>query len=180
MKEQMEPQSQRVIVGYDIRKPSALRSVYMTSYDEDMRYEQIYNLYRERLSCINLFAADPSDHIASSHTDALIVAFDLPKAYVDLAAEGNVSVPPSLQAFETPTNWRLLGFDVVDPGTQTSALDMLKRKEVRDAPSTHSFRNFHGLFHTAEAALETVPFLEKMVPEHKPLQLCGVWLKRPR
>jgi len=180
MKEQMEPKSQRVIVGYDIRKPSALCAVYLTSYDDDMRYEQIYDPYQELLSCINLFTADPSDHIESLHADALIVAFDLPRAYVDSAAEDNVSVPPSLQAFERPANWRLLGFDVVDPRTQTSVLDMLRRHEVRNAPRTHGCRNLHGLFDTAEEALETLPCLEKMVPEHKPLQLCGVWLKHPR
>lgn len=121
----MEPQSQHVVVGYDIRKPSALRAVYMTSYDEDTRYEQIYDQYQERLSGINLFTADPSDHVEGLHADALVVAFDLPRAYVDLAGEGNVSVAPSLQTFEKPTDWRLLGFDLVDPGTQTSVLDML-------------------------------------------------------
>ena len=136
--------------------------------------------HQERLSGINLFTEDPPDHVENLHADALIIAFDLPRAYVDLAAEGNVSVPPSLKAFERPINWTLLGFDVVDPGTQTSMLDMLGRNEIKNPPLKNSCINVHGLFSTAAEALETVPSLEKMAPEHKPLQLCGVWLKHPR
>ncbi|WP_156116917.1 hypothetical protein [Massilia sp. 9096] len=167
----MEPQSRQVVVGHDVRKPSALCAVCMTSYDEDTRYEQIYDQYQEQLSGINLFTADPSDRIDGLHADALIVAFDLPRAYVDVAVKGNVSVPPSLGAFEQPQYWSLLGFDVVDPRTQASVLDMVRRYKVPNAPHTHDCLNLHGLFNNAEEWLKRVPSLEKMVPEHKPLQL---------
>jgi hypothetical protein len=180
MKDEMKPRPQHVIVGYDIRKPSAQYSVYLTSYDDDARYEQVYELYHEQLSGINLFISDPSNYIENLHTDALIVAFDLPKAYVDSAAKGSVSVAPSLRTFESPSSWRLLGLDVVDPITQTSVLDLLGRNAVPKALRFEVCRNLYGLFDTADDALGAVPYLEKTVPEHTPLQLCGVWLKHSR
>lgn len=170
----------RSLVGYDLRKAESLGSVHMTSYDEDARFEAIYDLYESQLSGLNLFSVDPSQiPLFALPKNGRVIAFDLPTSYVVTAAKGNVSLPPMLPWFAPLSSWKFLGFDLVDPRTQISALDMYlgEISNQSEGVKTTIPLNEFGLICRVEVAERALLKLESKYVEHSPLVPCGVWLK---
>lgn len=178
-----EGSSERTVVGFDIRKSSSLNSLYMTSYDEDVRYEDIYDEFHDYLSGLNLFFVDPSNiKRLKIPTEARIIAFDLPTDEVEHLLKGNVSNPKPLPNIDILNGWDFMGFDVVDPITQTSVFHgftpPIPLKELmKDYFISFGFNN-NELLGDMVSALKIAKACDDYIPEHAPFSPCGIWLKR--
>lgn len=183
MTEEMKADSpnKRTVVGFDIRKSSSLNKLFLTSYDENVRYENIYESLQEYISPINLFFIDPA-YISELEIqrDSLIIAFDLPNEVVDSLLNGNVSAPRPLPEINIHEGWDFVGFDVVDPYTQTSALygfgsQFAAEKLVEECSIVF---NEHGLLKNIENSLKLSRLYDNLIPSHSPFSPCGIWLKQ--
>jgi len=165
----------RAIVGFDFRRKESLPRVFLTSYNEKIRYEDLMEKHEAELSPINMFAVDPST-IKSINLppDGCIVAFDMPTDYLNNISEGNVSNPPSFPISQLDASWRFLGYDIVDPRTQSSALNDFN---ILEFPESLSALNEFGLINSPDIALKGAAYFDIKIPEHKPFVPCGVWLK---
>lgn len=174
--------SERRIVGFDLRKESSLDRLYLTSYDESVRYEDINEKYQDQLSAINLFFTDPTDiYSMMLPGDARVVAFDLPVQCVVELIKGNVSSPHPLPALDVDSGWDFMGFDIVDALTQTSAFHGfdIATAHLHEVAGKNSIRfNSHGLIDDEDAAIASAELFNSLIPEHAPFSLCGVWLKQ--
>jgi len=176
-----EKVAKRVVVGFDIRKSSSLNNVFMTSYDEDVRYEDIYDELRDYLNGLNLFFTEPSTiEMFDMPFDAQIVAFDFPDDVVQCLLHGNVSTPYPLPETDVQKGWEFAGFDVVDPITQTSAFHGFTPPiplEELCGDYAVSFNGF-GLVDDFENAVKISSCCSQHIPEHAPFSPCGIWLKQ--
>jgi hypothetical protein len=172
---------ERTIVGFDLRKNSSLNSLFMTSYDQSVRYEEINEQFQDQQSGLNLFYIDPAD-IPSLEVpgDARIIAFDLPTEVVTYLSNGNVSNPQPLPRVNMGKGWKFMGFDVVDARTQTSAFHGFDLAiSLSDVMKKYSFRfNSHGLIDDEEVAVKVAKYFDELISEHAPFMPCGVWLKQ--
>jgi len=173
---------ERTMVGFDLRKSSSLNNLFMTSYDDSVRYEEINEKYRTQMSGLNLFQSDPSK-IPSLTTpvDARIIAFDLPTELVAYLSLGNVANPRPLPLENVDRGWEFMGFDVVDAITQTSAFYGFDRSpsNLKEIAKKAKLRfNGHGLIEDGETAVRAATFFDGLVREHAPFSPCGVWLKK--
>lgn len=170
----------RTVVGYDLRKPELPGNFHMTSYDEEARYEAMYDLYASHLSGLNLFNVDPSQIPSFPMPEnGMVIAFDLPTKYVAVASGGSVSVPPILPWFVPRKNWNFLGFDVVDPRAQLSALKMAMDEEASRGGGVDNLISINkfGLLDRIEYAERAISIFETKYYEHAPLVPCGVWIR---
>lgn len=171
---------ERTVVGFDIRKSTALNKLFLTSYDENVRYEDIYESLQEYRSPINLFFIDPTCiSELEIPRDSLIVAFDLPNDIVDCLLEGNVSSPRPLPEINIHDGWDFVGFDVVDPYTQTSALYGFDLQETVKEALEKVTVNFNksGLLEAMGGAEKIAQIYDHLIPAHAPFSPCGIWLK---
>ncbi|GHT96241.1 hypothetical protein AGMMS49545_20720 [Betaproteobacteria bacterium] len=173
---------ERTIVGFDLRKSSSLNNLFMTSYDDSVRYEALNESFQDQQSGLNLFYIDPSAIPSLTlPVDARIIAFDLPSEFVAYLSCRNVSNPQPLPTVDINNGWAFMGFDVVDAITQTSAFhgfdlttslsEIIKKCSLRF--------NGHGLLDDREATVRSAEFFDDLIPEHAPFMPCGVWLKYP-
>lgn len=170
----------RTVVGFDIRKEASLNNLFMTSYDENIRYEYIYEDLNNFQNGLNLFFVDPSSlNTLDIPAEARIIAFDLPTDVVQCLLEGNVSNPRPLPITDLQNKWDFVGFDVVDPVTQTSAfhgftlpipIELLSEEDVISL-------NNYGLLEDFEIAKKIAKCCSDNIPEHAPFSPCGIWLK---
>lgn len=168
----------RTLVGYDMRKPETLSAVRMTSYDEESRYETVYDIYAPHLSGVNLFFIDPSSSSSMIVPEnGRIVAFDLPTMYVEKMAKGIVSVPPALPWFVDMNRWDFLGFDIVDARTQLSGLELYLDTTGGEVATNFTLLNGFGLIENIALARTYSNMLSEKIPGHAPMVPCGVWLK---
>jgi hypothetical protein len=180
-KEMNASSPERTVVGFDIRKSSSLNNLFLTSYDDEVRYEDIYEKFHEYRSGLSLFYVDPSSIVSlEMPLGARIIAFDLPTDLVLHLSSGNVSNPQPLPQIDINNGeWEFVGFDVVDPITQTSAFHgfdpPLPVGKMMEGCSIDF--NDHGLLKNIESALKVVEYCNVIVPEHSPFSACGVWLK---
>jgi hypothetical protein len=184
MIEEIKKYSQeRTVIGFDIRKGSSLHNLFMTSYDEEVRYENIYEKYQKYRSGINLFFVDPSSiTLLEIPVGALVVAFDLPNDLVEDLLNGNVSRPYPLPEINIRSGeWAFVGFDVVDPYTQRSAFHAFGSEFSREIIDSCSIvLNNYGLLENIESALKVSGFCDNNVQEYAPFSPCGIWLKKCR
>ena len=177
----LEPYFNRTIVGFDLRKGSSLNKLFMTSYDDSVRYEDLNEEHRDQMSGINLFYCDPSAQpLFTIPYDARIVAFDLPTTLVSCLLNGQVSVPFPLPSEKLDQDWQFVGFDVVDAITQTSAFYGFDRStsDLGHLAEIFSIRfNSCGLIDDMEAAVRAATSFDDAIPEHAPFAPCGTWLK---
>lgn len=151
----------------------------MTSHDEDRRYEEINELHAASLSAMNLFAADPSGMSSLSlPSDSRVIAFDLPVACLAKLSAGNVSAPAPLSMEVLDPGWEFIGFDIVDPYTQTSALggfgEGARRIVAGEVPlAVNGFGLVDDFAQASQAAVQC----DALLPEHAPFVPAGVWLK---
>jgi hypothetical protein len=179
----MEKVTKRIVVGFDLRKESSLNNLYMTSYDEHVRYEDIYDELQDCINGLNLFFVEPSTiNQLGMPGDARVIAFDLPDELVQCLLHGNVSPPYPLPKIDLKNEWDFIGFDVVDPITQTSAFhgftpSIPVERLIGDAELSF---NSHGLLDDIEVALKVAIFCSENIPEHAPFSPCGIWLKKTK
>jgi hypothetical protein len=171
----------RTLVGFDIRKSSSLNNLFMTSYDDTVRYEDIYEKFQDYQSGLNLFVVDPliipSLRIPSG---ALIIAFDLPTDVVVRLSNGNVSNPQPLPKDDIQDGWSFAGFDVVDPVTQTSVFHGFDLSFSIEKLLNENLINLnkHRLLSDMGSAQVIANAFDTLIPEHAPFSPCGIWLKR--
>jgi hypothetical protein len=174
--------SKRKIIGFDLRRESSLDRLYLTSYDDAVRYENINEKYQDHLSGINLFFTDPTDiYSLILPGDARVVAFDLPVQRVVELINGNVSNPEPIPTLNVDIGWDFVGFDVVDALTQTSAFHGfdITTAHLHEVMEKNSIRfNSHGLIDDEDAVVAATDFFDNLIPEHAPFSSCGVWLKQ--
>ena len=172
----------RTIVGFDLRRESSLDRLYLTSYDDAVRYEDINEKYQDQLSGINLFFTDPTDiYSLILPCDARVVAFDLPVQRVVELIKGNVSNPEPIPALNVDIGWDFIGFDVVDALTQTSAFhgfDITTAHLDEVTVKNSILFNSHGLINDEDAVVAAAEFFNNLIPEHVPFSPCGIWLKQ--
>ncbi len=172
--------AERTLVGFDIRKSSSLNNLFMTSYDDTVRYEDIYEKFQDYQSGLNLFFIDPpSIPSLQIPQGALIIAFDLPTDLIVQLSSGNVSNPQPLPKVNIQDGWGFVGFDIVDPITQTSAFhgfDLALSMEKLMEKHSISF-NGHKLLCNVESAQKMVDIFDTLIPEHAPFSHCGIWLR---
>jgi hypothetical protein len=172
----------RAVIGFDLRRMKSLQRLFLTSYNDKVRYEEVMEAYESQLSVMNVFPIDPTNMASLTiPADGCIVAFDLPVDYLAYLAKGNVSNPPSLPITSLDSNWHFMGFDVVDPRTQSSALNEfeLPKHVLSEGGADHGqlSLNDHGLIVRPEEALRAAIFFDEKFPEHRPFVPCGIWLK---
>lgn len=173
---------ERALIGFDLRKAESVAQLFLTSYDEDVRFEDLMETSGRFLSAINLFQTDPTD-IPSIKLppNARIVAFDLPVEYLIHQARGNVSNCPKIDMGVLLDDWKFIGFDIVDPMTQSSALSPVEMSssDLTNEISQNGFsRNGYGVVGDQDAALRAAVFFDSLIPEHAPFVPCGIWLKK--
>lgn len=170
----------RTIVGYDLRR-KPINRIFMSTYDEERRYEELQEKYEKYFYAMNLFFEDPSlIETITLPEDCAIVAFDLPDFFLEDFSYGKVSIANTAQISSFSLDWDFIGFDVVDPYTQTSVFDSyafgISCEEwvgYRD-----SFRNTtYGLISDIEQALILSIRADDVIYEHAPFIPSGVWLK---
>ena len=170
----------RTLVGFDIRKSSSSNNLFMTSYDDIVRYEDIYERFQDYQTGLNLFFVDPlSIPTLQIPQGAIIVAFDLPTDLVVQLSNGNVSNPQPLPKVNIQNGWEFAGFDVVDPMTQTSAFhgfDLTFTLEQLIKKYSIVF-NGHRLLYDMESAQKVADIFDALIPEHAPFSSCGIWLR---
>ena len=173
---------ERTVVGFDLRKGDSLNSLFMTSYDELVRYEELNEQHQNELTGLNLFNIDPSKIPSLTiPIDGRVVAFDLPTKFVIYLSNGSVSNPQPLPAAWSSKSWEFMGFDVVDAITQTSALhgfdwSLSNLKKITEKLKLQF--NSHGLIEDEDAALGAARFFDDFVEKHAPFAPCGIWLKK--
>lgn len=153
----------------------------MTSYDEDARYEDMYEELQNYQNGLNLFFVDPSEiKPYEIPADVRIIAFDLPSDVVQCLLEGNVSNPQPLPKTDLQNGWDFVGFDVVDPITQTSAFHGFTPPIPVERLTEHGEISFnsYGLVKDFESALKIAKCCSECIPEHAPFSPCGIWLKQ--
>jgi hypothetical protein len=174
-------QFDRTIVGFDLRRPSSRHKLFMTSYDETVRYEDIYETHAAYLSGINLFSDDPFNIPSLTFLDgAEVVAFDLPTELIKLLLTASVSNPLPLPISGVDPRWQFAGFDVVDSFTQTSAFYGVDRTplELKVLIQENFFEfNEHGLLPEAKLAIKASKYFDEILKEHAPFSPCGIWLR---
>lgn len=173
---------ERTVIGFDLRRPTSLDRLFLTSYDEGVRYEEVYDRCQNNLSGINLFPCDPATiPSVSPPEEARVVAFDLPRKFVEYLSVGSVSNPSPLPCVgNSLATWGFMGFDVVDAITQTSALYGVDRNvaDLQGICGQFNFHlNSHGLIDSCDTALQMAAFFDDSIAEHAPFAPCGVWLK---
>lgn len=173
---------ERALVGFDLRKAESVAQLFLTSYDEGVRFEDLMETSERFLSAINLFQTDPTDIPAIKlPSNARILAFDLPVEYLIHQARGNVSSCPRIDMEVLHDDWKFIGFDVVDPLTQSSAFSQLAMSPC-DSRSvifpTGFSRNSYGVVDDEDAALKVAVLFDALIPEHAPFVPCGIWLKK--
>lgn len=168
----------RRIVGFDLRRGASLSRLFMASYDESARYEEFNERHKGQTNGMNLFYADPSDHLKGIPSDAWIVAFDLPDGLVLRLLNGNVSSPYPLPPESLGNEWKFAGFDVIDPITQTSFLNGFDDIDGYGLIVSGKIElNAYSLIDDDIAAIRISTDADRLIPEHSPFAPCGIWLK---
>jgi hypothetical protein len=172
---------ERALIGFDLRKAESVAQLFLTSYDEDVRFEDLMETSGRFLSAINLFQTDPTD-IPSIKLppNARVVAFDLPIEYLIHQARGNVSTCPRINMEVLRDGWKFIGFDIVDPMTQSSAFSLvaISPRDLTNGIFNGLSRNGYGVVDDQDAALKAASFFDSLIPEHAPFVPCGIWLKK--
>lgn len=174
-------QFERAVIGFDLRKAESVTQLFLTSYNDKVRFEDFMETNERLLSPINIFLTDPTGiPEVNLPSNAEVIAFDLPLDYLLYQSHGNVSIAPKISFNVLSRDWNFMGFDIVDPFTQLSALsgEMVLPSDVSLLSSDSLFnRNGNGLIDDPDAALKAAVIFDALIPEHAPFVPCGIWLK---
>lgn len=162
----------RKFIGYDIRiknysnAPNTLSSEIWPRHEflEDISLGLETNGLNLLNSCGNV-----SDLLETSE----LVAFDIPAQLADSISQ-TFGLKPSEQA-EVPAQggWQFLGFDIVDPRTQSSAI-----YDFSDYGSIIAsvLKNKYGLIDDISQSIKLSIEFDCAIKEHAPFVPCGVWV----
>ena len=166
--ELIQPGYERCLVGFDVRelrKAIAPASLSTSAWNQAKAAQQVEDT--DFANGLNLFIAiNPLRHLRG---DLQVVAFDLPSSQAIAIASTFGLRPLPLSTVEA---WSFLGFDVVDPRTQLSAI-----YDLAAMTSSEVLLNESGLIDDETAAIKAALSADTQVPEHAPFCPCGVWLK---
>jgi hypothetical protein len=172
----------RTVVGFDLRRCSSLSRLFITSYDESVRYEEIIEKYEDKLLGMHFFNVDPSK-ISSLviPSDGRIVAFDLPVSLVDYLLNCNIVSPQPLSIELNIDEWKFMGFDIVDAYFQYSAFHGFNWATSTAGELEEKFNfplNDVELIANDRVALRAAEFFDGLIEQHAPFAPCGIWLKK--
>lgn len=172
----------KCLVGFDLRRGATLNKVFLTSDDENVCYEEMWEKYNDIRYSLNLFSTLPQKiNRFLMPEDAEIIAFDLPLSLVEDINDKNFSASTlSIELVYGKSNWKFLGYDVVDAIRQYSAFYGFDwgKEELNNILKSESIQlNKNGIISDQESAIKSSIFFDKLIPEHAPFAPCGVWLK---
>lgn len=131
---------------------------------------------QERCNGLNLFPSlDLAQEVAGAGATSCVVAFDFPATLLNAISETFGLIRP---LGTTPADWELLGFDVVDVRTQSSAFysfDWGRREWLDLIALVGTEVNTFGLITGAQRAAELAMEFDRRVSAHAPFAPCGVW-----
>lgn len=164
----LQPDYGRCLVGFDVRElrkeavPASLSAAVWQQAKAAGEVEAA-----DFANGFNLFIViDPLLGLSGEHQ---VVAFDLPTSLVGVIAATFGLRPLPLPSVDA---WSFLGFDVVDPRTQSSAI-----YDLPSAKPNAVLLNASGLIDDEFSAIQTALAADARVPEHAPFCPCGVWLR---
>jgi hypothetical protein len=121
------------------------------------------------------------DLLAHTGKDVCIVAFEFPAGLIQELAS-TFGLPTGSGPRLNKTEWRLLGYDIVDIRTQTSAIYSFEwsPKEWSNLVSVFGGEfNAYGLV-DREVAISQCGVFDRQIPEHAPFAPCAVWMRLPK
>ncbi len=129
----------------------------------------------------NLFD-QPTDELRdiAKRMEAVLVAFDLPKALADILSSTFGLAPLPTNVMTADKSWKFLGYDIVDIRTQSSAIYSFEwsNTELREILQQLSLQlNPCGLIENELSAVMHSISFDDIVPEHFPFSPCGVWIQ---
>jgi hypothetical protein len=173
----LEGEFSRRIIGFDIRRNA--ENLFMTSYDENARHEDINNQYFDKMSAMNIFNCNPNNFPGIIIPDeARILAFDMPSEFVEILCAGKLSNPGVLPQIDISIGWNFLGFDVVDPFTQTSAIHGFDGFWLKFNCDKNYKINKNGLISNDEDSVKICTDFDILIKEHAPFVPCGIWINQ--
>jgi hypothetical protein len=172
----------KCLVGYDLRRKSAMQTVFLTSDDSDACYEDLWVQHAEFRYSLNLYSVFPQKiNGFVMPKEAVVVAFDLPLSLAEEINNKNFSASTlSIELVSVKSEWKFLGYDVADAVRQYSAFygfDWNKEEFDGIVKSTAVKLNEYGIVDDQESATKLAIVFDKLIPEHSPFAPCGVWLK---
>ncbi|MCI5209352.1 MAG: hypothetical protein D3910_11285 [Candidatus Electrothrix sp. ATG2] len=111
----------------------------------------------------------------------LLVAFDIPTELAKSLKATFGLIPHPLDSLPDEHGWRMLGFDIVDIRTQSSAFYSFSwtQVELRSIFQETALKiNSYGIISSESEALKLSLYFDKIIPEHAPFFPCGVWVRQ--
>lgn len=178
----LAPNYIKCLVGYDLRRKSTIQTVFLTSDDSNVCYEDLWVQHNEFRYSLNLYSVYPEKMNGfAMPKEAMVVAFDLPLSLAEEINNKNFSASTlSIELVSVKNEWKLLGYDVADAVRQYSAFygfDWDKDELDGILISTAVKLNEYGIVDDQNSAIKLAIFFDKLIPEHAPFAPCGVWLK---
>lgn len=191
---ELAPSFRRAVVGYDVRPQLARLVVHPpglamatriaigreewkpATIDSDRWPSLIGSAASPHCNGLNLVpTAAQASALARQGEKGIVVAFDFPATLVDtVAATFGLDLGPA----ESKPQWDLLGYDIVDIRTQSSALYSFdwNRDEWIKLGQALGFRlNSFGLIDAEAVAIAESISFDQRVAEHAPFAPCGIW-----
>jgi hypothetical protein len=170
----------RCIVGFDYRVWMQDQGTFPATIDNQMWPRQAIENSRLEENGFNLFDG-PLEKIYAVQPpqDSILVAFDLPVVLVSTLASTFGMVPLPIGQLAAKGSWKFLGYDVVDPRTQSSgfySFDWTKTEFASMCNRLSLGLNAGGLVDDELLAIKAAVSFDLLVSEHAPFAPCGVWI----
>ena len=172
----------KCLVGFDLRRKSTLKKVFLTSDDENVCYSDLWGKYDDIKYSLNLFPILPSRiNGLSIPEDAVVIAFDLPLSLAEAINNSRnfATSTLSIELVSINENWKFLGYDVADPIGQYSAFYGFEWEsyELNEILKPMSIAlNENGIISEQQLAINAAIHFDELIPEHAPFSPCGVWI----
>lgn len=162
----------RSFIGYDVRIKDGYVSPKTLSPEIWPKNELLDGISLE-LETNGLNLLNSCRSVSGLLSSSALVAFDIPEQLANSISH-TFGLQPSEQA-EVPKKgeWEFLGFDIVDPRTQSSALyDFPGFDNITNSV----FKNKSGLIDDISQSINLSIAFDLAIKEHAPFVPCGVWI----
>ena len=162
----------RSFIGYDIRIKDGSISPKTLSPEIWPKNELLDDISSD-IETNGLNLLNSCRNVSSLLSLSALVAFDIPAQLADSISH-TFGLQPSEQA-EVPEKgcWEFLGFDIVDPRTQSSALyDFSGFDNITNS----ALKNKSGLIDDISQSIKLSIAFDLAIKEHAPFVPCGVWI----